>query len=158
MGHVITQASAVTRCSTAETALTRPTAPSDAVVASFNAITESVFHVGTSVTMMMTVETRVMNRTALTLHVEELTSLAPVVVVYIRSGCAMERTTVETMLMSEAVIMSSMSVTLVNGHVPHLVFVSAWNSSVMAHLSVPMEKTRPTLLLDATVVSGAARL
>lgn len=38
--------------------------PSDAVVASFNAITESVFHVGTSVTMMMTVETRVMNRTA----------------------------------------------------------------------------------------------
>lgn len=40
----------------------------------------------------------------LTLRVEELTSLAPVVAVYIRSGCVMERMTVETMLMSEAVV------------------------------------------------------
>lgn len=37
---------------------------SNAEVASFSAITESVFHVGTSVTMMMTVGTRVMNRIA----------------------------------------------------------------------------------------------
>lgn len=109
-----------------------------AVVASFNAITASVFHVGTSVTMTMTVGTRVMSRTAVstsmllewhawlgikvhlylhfcdglslqrTLHAEELISLAPVVAVYIKSGCVMERMTVETMLMSEAVVGDSL--------------------------------------------------
>lgn len=40
----------------------------------------------------------------LTPHVEELISLAPAVAVYIRSGCAMERMTVGTVLMSEAVV------------------------------------------------------
>lgn len=40
---------------------------SDAVVASFNATMESVFHVGMFVTMMMTVGTRVMNKTAVSI-------------------------------------------------------------------------------------------
>lgn len=39
----------------------------DAVVASFSAIMESVFHVGTSVTMMMTVGIRVMSKTAVSI-------------------------------------------------------------------------------------------